>query len=786
MPAKIEQSRASRIRCRHCGTPFVPSARESEFCCSGCRFVYHLLHRRGLEDFYRFGERRAPVSPAVFDRRDLEWLREAVAQAEREAVGTAHLELRVQGISCAGCVWLLEAIFREQPGAVEARVSASDGGIRLEWQPGELDLFAYAEDVQRFGYLLGPRGSEEEIQDPLGRRLGICAALALNTMLFALPRYLGLNPGEQLAVLFETLGLLLATASMAVGGVYFFRRAWGALRRGEIHMDLPISLGLLMAYAGSAFAWRAGVPELAYFDFVSIFTFLMLLGRWLQGRSIEANRRRLLGQQLTASNIRVLRNGVPVKSSELAKGERFTVSKGGLVPVRSRLLGAPAVFALDWINGEPEARNFPAGAVVPSGARHLGTQPAEFQAQENWQDSLLARLLAVEVADCGYKSHLQRLIRVYLLVVLGLGIAGFAGWLVAGAGIVTALQVFISVLVVSCPCAIGVALPLRDDLCSSSLQSRGVFLRTASLWPRLRKVHAVLFDKTGTLTFERLSLANPDALDRLNSEARAALLALAEDSLHPVASCLREQLLALGSQPDRKLSPREIPGLGIEAQDARGLWRLGRSHWAGNGPESLGTVFALDGVELARFHFEEKLRPQAQQQVQALRRAGLEVALLSGDNPERVRSLAEELGLSAEAALGGLSPEDKARQVRERWAGQALVIGDGANDALAFREALCRGTPAVESGLLENSADFYLLGRSLDGLVELFQTGAAHFRTGIIVFLFALIYNFTAIIAALGGWMNPLVAAIIMPLSSLISVGLVFLGLRPIPKNQIL
>lgn len=770
----------ARTRCKHCGVSFSPTAREAEFCCSGCRFVYHLLHKRGLEDFYRFGEPRAPVVPGVFDRRDWEWLRQAQEAAEREGNETARLSLRVQGISCAGCVWLLEAVWREQPGAVEAEVRGAEGSIVLVWRPGECDLVAYAADVQRFGYFLGPEEAGAYRQaNPLGRRLGVCAAFALNAMLFALPRYLGLEPSAEMAIVFETLGFLLATASMAVGGVYFFRRAWEALRRGEIHMDLPISIGLIVAYGGSAFAWRAGVPELAYFDFVAIFTALMLLGRWLQERAVEANRRRLLGGRLDPRRIRILRNGLAVASSDVRAGERFTVSPGGLVPVRSRLLGAGAEFGMDWINGEPEPRLLAPGAVVPAGARYLGSGEPQFQALENWADSMLARLLAVGEPRRWRDPHLHRLIQVYLGAVLLVAGMGFSWWWLIGAGPVAAFQVLVSVLVVSCPCALGVALPLREELAAARAQVAGVFVRSGSLWRRLRQIRAIVFDKTGTLTLERLQLANPESLERLAPAARSALARIVRDSVHPVASCLREEVLSRGWEMPEGSAAREFPGLGMEVDDEHGTWRLGRPEWAAPPGGGEGTWLALDGVLVARFVFQEGLRPGASSFVRELAAGGREVVILSGDAPAKVRGLARELGLRADAGLGGLLPEAKARVIRQRWDGQVLLLGDGANDSFAFDAALCRGTPAVETGGLENKADFYILGRGLEGLRELFWAAKAHRLAGRRVFLFAVLYNSLAVGAALAGVMNPLVAAVIMPLSSLASIAIVLAHFPP-------
>lgn len=792
---------AAQVVCEHCSTPFTPSEREDRFCCAGCRFVFHLLHSRGLEDFYRYGERKAPVGSQVFQERSEAWVADWQMAAESAVSSSAvdrvvEGELRVQGISCAGCVWLLEAIFVEQPGAVSCRVDSSAGRVHLRWEAGRCDLASYVADVRRFGYLLGPvtpgENSPPTPLRPLVRKMGLCAALALNAMLFSLPHYFGLQTGEQFSALFALVAWALATGSIAVGGTYFFARAWAALRRRELHLDLPISLGLIFAYLGSTIAWQAGEQAFAYFDFVAVFTFLMLVGRWLQERSVEANRRRLLGLRLNPGTVRVLRNGLEQEApaESLQPGERFSVARNGLVPVRSRLREHPGLFALNWINGEPAPRQFPAGAIVPAGARNIGSEEVEFVCLEAWKDGQLARLLAFDAVKPWRNLGLQRLIRIYLTCILVLAALGFSGWLLAGGGWLAAMQVLISVLVVSCPCAIGVALPLLDDVAAARLQQFGVYLREGSLWSRLRKMRAVLFDKTGTLTLENLVLANPEALPALSPAERQSLLHGVRGSLHPVAACLREELLARDGDresPAGAGAPREILGYGLEWEHQGELWRLGRAAWATKEPQTKsdgGTVLSRAGRTLAVFRFREELRPEAARQVANLRRTGLDVALLSGDEPSRVQRLASSLGLPQQAAWGGLTPEGKATLVREHWPDQALILGDGANDSLAFDAALCRGTPAVDTGLLEEKADFYFLGRSLAGLGELLAMGRRHQRATRAVFGFALTYNALAVGASLAGWMNPLVAAVIMPLSSLVSIALVFavLGHSSLPS----
>ncbi|MBE2181656.1 MAG: heavy metal translocating P-type ATPase metal-binding domain-containing protein [Chthoniobacterales bacterium] len=755
---------------------------EQEFCCEGCRFVHHLLHKRGLEEFYNFGETMVPAGSFVFHERDYRWIGELQRTAEANGEEMTEVMVDVQGISCAGCVWLIEAVFMEHPGAISCLVNSSSGTVRLRWNTGMSDLAAYARDLQRFGYLLGPlQGKTSASLGALTRKLGLCGFLAMNAMLFASPRYFSMDPGDALVALFDIISFGLATASIALGGTYFFRRAWAALRMGALHIDLPISLGLLFAYAGSVGAWLKDQHSLNYFDFVSIFTFLMLLGRWLQERAVEANRRRLLGLRLSPGRVRMVRGDATeeVEAREISGGEEFIVARNQVVPVRSRLRHRGATFALNWITGEPAPRSFSAGGIVPAGARSLDDGDLTFEALEGWEESQLSALLRIDAEREWRNRGLERLIRIYLGVVLTLAATGFFAWGFGAGSWLSAFQVMISVLVVSCPCAIGVALPLLDDIAAARLQQYGVYLRAGSVWARLRHVTTLLFDKTGTITLETLRPANPGVFGELSVQTKSYLLRMVERSLHPVAACLREALLSSGIEPAQgDGAVREIPGMGLEWESPVGCWRLGRCSWVMEGDDSGGTVLALDGTEVARFRFREELRPDAAAQVAQFQAAGMDVYLLSGDEQARVEKMGGTLALPEGHALGGLTPDDKADLVRRRWAGNALMLGDGANDSLAFDAALCRGTPAVDAGLLEHKADFYLLGRGLNGLGTLFGAGRSHRRTTLRVFAFAMTYNALAVSASLAGWMSPLVAAVIMPLSSLVSIGIVLAGFR--------
>lgn len=269
--------------CRHCGARLIDARmRETGFCCAGCAYVHRLVHESGLSGYYRVKDSvTAPADAAVFQPRDYSWLESAQRDSEAAAARDSSppvLTLDLQGVSCAGCIWLIERLFQQEPGSRDIIANAQLGTMRLRWIPGRFSAAGFARRLQSFGYLVGPDepGRAEPESRGLVRRVGLCAAFSMNVMLFTLPAYFGMEKGSAYSGLFGLLSLLFGTLSFLVGGSYFLGRAWQALRAGLMHIDLPIAIGILGAYAGSLFGWLTGRERFVYFDFVSTFILLML------------------------------------------------------------------------------------------------------------------------------------------------------------------------------------------------------------------------------------------------------------------------------------------------------------------------------------------------------------------------------------------------------------------------------------------------------------------------------------------------------------------------------
>lgn len=779
---RTEPSAAVSAVCKHCGLLLERSARAEfgAFCCAGCRAVHELIQSEGLARYYDLrGDRDVPATEL---RRDtFVWLEPLLATHIAEPNALTRLTLDVQGVHCAACVWLLQELWRRHAGAVDLRVNPAVGRVELAWRAEELDLRDYLRDVERFGYRFGPpRKSDLAASRGLVVRLGVCSAAALNVMIFSLCYYAGLAPHD--GDLYTAIGrwsFVLATIAVSAGGSLFFRSAWQSLRRRVAHLDLPIALGIALGYGGSTWAWLTRGPEAAYFDTITIFVALMVLGRWLQERVLQRNRHALLASDGVDDLFTRRRRGnelETVPAAAIETGDELWIPPGDLVPVASTLLGAPALLSLDWIDGESRPRRFEPGATVPAGAFHAGDTAMRISAREGFTASRLHELLGgARAADsrstrAGREDRgSSRVAAIYVTCVIVLASAAFALWF--HAGVQQATEIALSVLVVTCPCALGLATPLAHELVHVGLRRRGIFLRDSGFLQRALRVRHVLFDKTGTLTRGRLELAafGRAQLDALDSETRAVVAHATAQSLHPVSRCIATYLAGSGrTRIVDGLVVREHAGRGLELRRGERTWRLGSARFVlgERAGQRTGTLLAADGELLATLAVEEALKPDARAEVSALQAEGYSLHLLSGDRRAHVARVAAQLGIPADHAHGELEPEAKAAYVRALDHGDTCMIGDGINDGLAFDAAACAATPAIDRPNLPARADFFYLG---DGIAAVRTTLHAARRLALVLrtnLALAVAYNAIVVTACLLGHVGPLAAAVLMPASS--------------------
>jgi Cu2+-exporting ATPase len=741
--------------------------------------VHGILTKAGLTRYYDL--RRGPgLPPADLESRriDHKWL-ELIEGARSTEDSVTRVELDIQGIHCAACVWLLEELFRRHGGERTGLMAINPALGRIDFRISpDFPLSDWVDSVEDLGYLLGPaRTTGSRPSDDLLLRVGICAALAGNVMLFAAAIYLGLREGP-IYELLNQLSYAAGVLAVFIGGSVFIGSAVRAIRQRVLHLDVPIALGIVLAFAGSTYSFFFASGQASYVDTLTVFVALMLTGRWLQQRMLERNRAQLLADDGTESLLtREVKDGVVriVHCIGVQEGDSLLIAPGDLVPVDLRVLDEAATCSLDWIDGESRPRRFGRGDDVPAGAFNVGPQAFSGVAATSFAASSLVGLLGRDPASKGDGPLATRwwsqLSRFYVIGVVTLAVVGISYWWWRTGDSLFAIEVGTAVLVVTCPCAFGIAAPLAYELVLTRLRRAGVFVRVGDFLDRARSMAHIVFDKTGTLTTGMLEIGNPAALQALTDPEIALLYGMAARSGHPKSVAVRR---ALEGHPAARLGELEVEeqtGYGVRAEDHGRVYKLGAPNWAAATSAAEGdVVFSLDGEVLAALHTDEQLRPDAQAEIARLERDGYNLAILSGDTPARVVDLGASLGMPEEVCIGGHDPEQKAAYVREHDPTRTLLVGDGLNDQVAMRAAACSGTPAVNRPFMASRCDFYFVSPGLRPVAQVLRASdmLAHVVRRILAF--AIGYNLVAVSLAMAGLMRPWVAAVLMPLSSLITL----------------
>jgi Cu2+-exporting ATPase len=690
--------------------------------------------------------------------------------------GRRRLELLVRGAKCATCLTKVEAAAGGAPGVEQARLNLTTGKLSVTFAGAGGDPAAVIAAVDHAGYpatLFDPE-TARAAEDAEGRRLtlalGVAGFGAGNVMMFSVPIWAGLF-GQELDASTRSLmywaSALVATPCALYAGRIFFQSAWRSLRRGRANMDVPISIGVILTLVVSLSETIQGGRH-AYFDAAVSLVFLLLIGRWLdhQLRARAANAARdLLALQTPAArhlDAGDVEHMTPV--AQVAVGDRVAVAPGERVPLDGLVLEGASSLDNALITGETAPWPVRVGAVVRAGALNLDGRFV-VQTLARAEDSALAAIARLMEAGAQSKSAYVRLADraagIYVPVVHTLALATFIGVWVIGLGPREALLRAAAVLIITCPCALGLAAPAVQIAASGRLFRKGVLVKSGAALERLAEVDRVVFDKTGVLTEGR-----PAPIDPPQAMLEPAAM-LARASRHPLA-----QALARMAGPGPAATDiRETTGLGIEGRiDGRSA-RLGRAAFVGvPGTASAETElwFGFEGDTKVRFRFADNLRRDAARAVAALQARGLRVEILSGDVEAAVMRVAKSVGV--ERWRAGLTPIEKSEAIdRLRVAGRkVLMVGDGLNDAAALARAHASMAPGAAVDASQNAADLVFEGEGLMAVVDAIDVARAAHRRALENFGFSAAYNALAAPAAVLGLINPFIAAIAMSGSSLV------------------
>ncbi len=815
------------LSCAHCRLPvpegLLRAGEEAQFCCTGCRTAYALIHAHGLASYYAIADGTGTRADAPrLDYAGFDDEAFLAANADLLPDGERRTTLAIDGIHCAACIWLLERLPRIVPGVIEARVSWRRSTLTVRWRDAKLSRIADA--VARLGYrphVLGHAAAEDARARSNRRALveiGIAGAAAGNNMLIAASLYLGMfsyMDGTTQALL-RWASCIVGIVSVAWPGRVFVRGAVQALRARTPHMDLPVALGLVVGAVAGLVNTITGRGEI-YFDTLSVLVFLLLVGRFIQTRQ----------QQRAAATVEVLHRLTPrtahrveagrvtdVPAQVVAPGDTLEVRAGEIVPADATVVEGSSSVDASILTGETRPIAVSAGDAIAAGSLNLSAT-VRVRVDAVGDRTRIGRVLELVESSAQQRPKIVQLAdRIgahFVAAIVVIASATLATWLWIDPTV--AVDHTVALLVVACPCALAMATPLAISVALGRAARRRILVKGGDVLQRLLKPGTIWLDKTGTLTEGRARVVAWTG----DASVKPAVAALERSSTHPVALALQTMAPVRAAATNVRHGQGGLEGMVAGRTIAvgnEGFVRR-RAHLPARfqqeahrlAARAVSPVFvAVDGSVVAVAGVGDPLRDDAATAVAELRARGFAVGILSGDHPAIVTAVGRALGVPAHMCHGGLDPEAKVEHVRATesehsvakrrhartrssatapegwegtarplpmtWSGPVVMVGDGVNDsaALAAASVGIATRDGAEASL--EAAPVYLGRPGLRPLLELLDGSRATMAAIHRNFAASLLYNALSIGLAASGHINPLVAALLMPLSSLTVIGL--------------
>ena len=783
-------------QCLHCDLA-VPSDRgEDNFCCSGCSFVYKTIHDSGLENFYAYkqnlNESLAKPAPepnknyGFFDSK--EYIDKYVVDKNSSISKTTFF---IDGIHCAACVWLLEKLPQVLDKVTSARVNFKDQTLSLEYHAKEIKLSEIAKAISSFGYQASPPDINKDAHLIKNRRnellrIGIAGLCAGNTMLLAVSLYQGLYTGipKDYQNFLQWISFLISIPAVFISARPFFRSAISGLKAKMIHIDLPIAIGIIAGFLISA--WNTLTEgSHVYFDSICMLIFLLLIGRWFQNRGIDKARREaeLLPSVLPHEVNLVTKTGIVSKYIDSVKiDDELLVSSNQITPLDGFITKGSGTLSLAFLTGESSPIKVKVGDKVFAGSKLLSGE-IQVETKQLGEQTRLGKILKLVTSNHDARPKISQLTDKlsawFTSIVLTCAAGCFLYWY--NISLDAAFQNTLAFLVVACPCALGLSAPTALSVAMARAANKGIFIKGEDIVERLSNTEVLVFDKTGTLTNSEILLKEINIFDIASKDKILSVIkALEKASEHPIALAVQRKLSNIKDITIDNVT--EHPGKGLSGEIDKNTWKLGSYNWllenrvdtSQISKDSAGDtkVFLTENNKLAAgLTFQSELKKDAKDYISNLKKLGKEIKILSGDSKDAVNKIAKELEIPEENTLNSVLPEDKMNYIKKLGNTKHAMLGDGINDAAALAAAYVgigvRG--GVEASL--QSADVYVSSGDIKD-ISLCITGAN--KTISLIrrnFTISILYNLIGGTLALMGLMHPLVAAVLMPISSLSVIG---------------
>ena len=790
----------SNIKCTHCQLEFDESVMITEennpdvyFCCNGCQGVYHLLKEDGLDSFYeKIGNSKiAPPLQIESDSSSFDMESFKQRYIKTTADGFSSVDLVIEGIHCAACIWLNEKVLANTEGIVDATINFTNNKAKIIWDEDTIALSKVIDTIRNIGYNAYPYDrTQEDIKATKNKkdyfmRMAIAVFASMNIMMIDVAKYAGFFTGmkEETLHLVHIAEFIFATPVLFYSGWIFFKGAYYGLKNRIVNMDLLVSAGATLTYIYSLYVLFGGRGH-SYFDSVAMIITFVLVGKYLE----------VIGKKNAIDTMDKIRSQVPHEATIVEDGVKkvvpldvinvgdiIEVKRGEKATVDGILIGSTATFDESSLSGESLPVEKREGDTIYSGTINSG-KVIRYTATKNYANSTLSNIVNLLEDSLASKPQIEdttnELSKYFSITILLLSIVTFAGWYWYGGDFEEALIVAISVIVIACPCALALATPIASLIGISWAAEKGLLFKEAKFIETFSKADTVVLDKTGTITEGKLDVKK--VTGEISADILPILYALSDGSTHPVSLAIKKYLEKNFDSIEtvELTNVEQIEGKGLKAYYGDRMIVAGNSRLMDelNIDFSFDTVytvyhFALDDKVILSFELDDNLKDGIKKLITYLSDINVNVIMATGDNDKVASRVAKSIDLKEYRAE--LSPIDKANYVKSlKDEGKKVVmVGDGINDALALSHADVAIAMGSGADVALAVSDVVILNNSLKAIEDSFVISRRTFKFIKQNLALSLVYNVITIPIAMAGYVIPLVAALSMSLSSLLVVG---------------